>query len=135
MKHLAAACLMAISSLAVALEQEPVKLPKQLSCKYVTCISDVNPVKGKYCDGLREMVKTPAILATKYATQPKDTNRVKISLSESEEINDYQFTREELAELNLGKRKTVRGTRTIGYWWADGDHVEEAAVVSCKKVK
>jgi len=65
--------------------------------------------------------------------QAKDNDLLIVRVSQGEDINDYEFSRDEVNALNKNKIRSIQGTYRRGYWWADGDHTEALTVIKCSR--
>lgn len=123
MKNLILAALLVQSGLVFAREQEPVKYPAQLNCKEILNVFGT----GELEDFVVELSDS------EHVVQAKDDDLFIVDMSDGDQVTKYTFQRDDIGALNDGKVKSVRGTAWYGYWWADGDHVNNMNVIECTR--
>ena len=136
------------STSAVQASARPVSgLPKSLSCKATACTfvdgqdehgnertgtCDTSSIT-RYSSKIIKITKTSAKHPNgPYGEVSVGTEDVTIDFADGEEVDGYVFKTKDLADLAKGTISAVNGTHELGYWWADGDHVQLFAV-SCTK--
>lgn len=139
MKHIFIAMTLSFASLpALAAEQDPVQLPESLTCKEVLNVFGSEKLSASpIVFGELNAEEASRLLGDDEAwgqvSQAKDDDLVEINFGDGEQIDSVTFKKEEVAALVKGESKTIRGLAKVGFWWADGDHIDSLKVLECSK--
>jgi hypothetical protein len=125
---------MLLGSLALAETQGPATLPNNLKCKEILNVIG-NDNLGTII--LRNLNSQPEGRGTNMPSgtvrQSQDNDQVVIDFTDGDQTESLTFKKEEMTDLTAGNRKSIRGLHAVGFWWADGDHTSDLAVVECEE--
>lgn len=107
---------------AFAMVQEPVDVPKQLVCQ------EVRSVFRK--TGL-DAVTLEIAKAQPQVIQAKNNDLLIVDFTDGDQMDEFEFLRNDIWLLNTGKVQKINGLRRIGFYYADGAHTDDVLIVEC----
>lgn len=123
MKNLLCSLAALFSLNAFALDQPPVAVPTALKCKEILNVYGLAKLKRVNLTAVR--------LADARIFQSEENDIFLIDFTDGDQIEKFEFKREEIDSLDTGKIGKVRGVRTQGFAYADGEHTTGLTVVEC----